>query len=180
MSGLTTACAVGTALAHATRRRLSVLAAGGTDVVRGAGGLLYDRATAGWDITVYLAESCDDRPFRILGVMAAPLDDANGVCADPQCPDAIMTSSMLYLENSAVRRYFAEALQNDYTETAIWGGQCPPDLSPGARIEYRLSAAARAFKSQALFACGLAAKPVESTEIFQSSKRRFAVAVPLL
>ena len=37
------------------------------DAVQAAGGWLYDRVMAGWEVTVLLPDGCDPRPLRILG-----------------------------------------------------------------------------------------------------------------
>ena len=50
------------------RYRLDVVAASPVDVVQSAGGWLYDRVMAGWEVRVLLPESCDTRALRILGV----------------------------------------------------------------------------------------------------------------
>ncbi|HWF27336.1 MAG TPA: hypothetical protein VG327_02980, partial [Mycobacterium sp.] len=50
------------------RYRLDVVAASTVDVVQSAGGWLYDRVMAGWEVTVLLPHSCDSRSLRILGV----------------------------------------------------------------------------------------------------------------
>ncbi|WP_343575423.1 hypothetical protein [Mycobacterium sp.] len=49
------------------RYRLDVVAADVADVVTFAGGWLFDRAMAGWDVTVLVADHVDERPLRILG-----------------------------------------------------------------------------------------------------------------
>ena len=56
------------------RYRLDVIAASAADAVHSAGGWLYDRAMAGWEVTVLLPQSCDSRPLRILGVGAMDLE----------------------------------------------------------------------------------------------------------
>ena len=56
------------------RYRLDVVAASAADAVHSAGGWLYDRAMAGWEVTVLLPQSCDSRPLRILGVRAMDLE----------------------------------------------------------------------------------------------------------
>ena len=138
-----------------TRRRLALLGADESHVVCAAGGLLYDWSLGGWDITVYLAEYCDDRPFRILGVKTELLDGANGFSTEPQWPDAIITSSTLYDQNDAVRGYLTEASRRNCAAVAILGDDWPVELGQGiGPVEHRLSAAARAFKVQAMIAAG--------------------------
>ncbi len=61
------------ARAECLRYRLDVVAASAVDAVHSAGGWLYDRAMAGWEVTVLLPQSCDSRPLRILGVGAMDL-----------------------------------------------------------------------------------------------------------
>src|SRR5690348_17976541 len=56
------------------RYRLDVVAANAVDVVQSAGGWLYDRAMAGWEVAVLLPPGCDARPLRILGVRVADRD----------------------------------------------------------------------------------------------------------
>ena len=41
------------------RYRLDVMAASAVDVAQAAGGWLYDRVMAGWEVTVLLPQSCD-------------------------------------------------------------------------------------------------------------------------
>ena len=52
------------------RYRLDVVAASAVDVVQSAGGWLYDRMMAGWEVTVLLPDGFDTRPLRILGIRA--------------------------------------------------------------------------------------------------------------
>ena len=56
------------------RYRLDVVAVSAGDVVQSAGGWLYDRVMAGWEVTVLLPHSCDSRSLRILGVRTSELD----------------------------------------------------------------------------------------------------------
>ena len=55
------------------RYRLDVVAANPVDVVQSAGGWLYDRMMAGWEVTVLLPDGFDTRPLRILGVRTSDL-----------------------------------------------------------------------------------------------------------
>ncbi|MGA8547342.1 MAG: hypothetical protein WB785_19075, partial [Mycobacterium sp.] len=58
------------------RYRLDVVAANVADVVRFAGGWLFDRAMAGWDVTVLLVDHPDERPLQILGAQILDLEYA--------------------------------------------------------------------------------------------------------
>ncbi|MBV9513764.1 MAG: hypothetical protein JO280_06970, partial [Mycobacteriaceae bacterium] len=51
-----------------TRYRLDVFAASVEDVVRSAGGWLFDRAMGGWEVNLLVTEPCDTRRLRILGI----------------------------------------------------------------------------------------------------------------
>src|SRR5256885_3035465 len=57
------------------RYQLNVLAASAQDVVQWAGGWLCDRAKAGWDVNVILADGGDPRPLTILGATALDLNE---------------------------------------------------------------------------------------------------------
>jgi hypothetical protein len=51
----------------ADRYRLHVVATNIADVVTSIGGLIFDRAMAGWDVAVAVEGNADDRAIRILG-----------------------------------------------------------------------------------------------------------------
>jgi hypothetical protein len=57
------------------RYELNVVASTTADVVQSAGGWLCDRARAGWDVKVLVADGGDPRPLMILGATALDLDD---------------------------------------------------------------------------------------------------------
>ncbi len=163
---------------RATRHRLTVLAADAVDAVTGAGGLIFDRVSSGWEVEVYLATPSDERPLQILGVGSDILPCAYGT--PTEWPDALIIAGELYKGNTNVRRFFAAASCSHLTEVAIWGGEWPAELAPGVgRVEHRLSTAARAFKMHAMDAAGVAPQ-VKPTESFHSGVRRFSIAAPLL
>ncbi len=56
------------------RYRLDVVAPSVAEVVRNAGGWLFDRVMAGWDVTVMITGDDDIRPLQILGVDTADLE----------------------------------------------------------------------------------------------------------
>src|SRR3984885_16045374 len=60
--------------AAAVKYRLDVVGVSPADVVRSAGGWLYDRVRAGWQVAVLLPPHSDTRPLQILGVYVADLD----------------------------------------------------------------------------------------------------------
>ena len=160
----------------ATRHRLTVLASDAIDAVTGAGGLIFDRASSGWRVGVYLVERGDDRPLHILGV--SPQGVLPGALAI-DCPDALVIAGELYEANSNVRRFFDATSRNHCTEVAIWGGKWPAALtSSGRRVEHHLSTAARAFKAHSMNAAGIHSL-VEAKEPFHSGAHLCNIAAPL-
>ena len=55
------------------RYRLDVVAPSVLDAVRFAGGWIYDRVMAGWDVTVLIGTDEDVRPLEILGAESRKL-----------------------------------------------------------------------------------------------------------
>lgn len=160
-----------------TKHRLVVLAGEAPDTIASAGGLIFDRAAAGWDVDVHLPEDIDDRAFRILGVRTSLL--RHGADGTSQ-PDCILIAGSLYQEDRTTRRLFQKAATTDGTEAALWGADWPMELGPGIGVvEHRLSLAALAFKSEAMKAAGLTA-PCALTEAFHSGNYRAEIAAPLL
>lgn len=163
---------------RATRHRLTVLAIDAIDAVTAAGGLVFDRASSGWEIDVYLAEPGDVRPLQILGVDSYELlPDTLG--APTEWPDALLIAGELYKANRDVSRYFDAASHSQITEVAIWGGKLPAALASDVRrVEHQLSIAARAFKAHSLKAAGV--HPLaKATESFHSGPYRCSIAAPL-
>ncbi|MEV0360014.1 hypothetical protein AB0H71_28545 [Nocardia sp. NPDC050697] len=144
--------------------RLDVVALSVADAVKHAGGWLFDRATAGWEVTVLIPGAADDTPLRILGAELASLDDALATGGRGRTPHAIAMAAGICLREPMASEGLHLALLDRGLEVVVWGEYTPPGsaelLSP---VEYRLSMAARAFKTRAMKAAGLAvlAGPVE-------------------
>lgn len=145
------------------RYRLDVLATSAADVVQSAGGWLYDRVMAGWEVTVLLAESCDTRPLRILGARGVDLASATGSTSH-----TLAVSAEAFTADARVRDWLLESLEGGLTEVALWGQA--PEAWPlrinraTTQAQHLLSAAARTFKAQALTAAGMADATVDPTE----------------
>ena len=105
------------------RYRLDVVAADVADVVRFAGGWMYDRVMAGWDVTVLLAEDADERPLQILGVDTADLDSALALWAERPHPQTVAVAADLFASDERVRRGVLGALEQGLTEVTLWGEQ---------------------------------------------------------
>ena len=132
--------------------QLDVTAHDVADVVRHAGGWLIDRAMAGWDIRVCVASDCDLTPLRILGVRTSPVDGDDDPTAPPRVL-ALAVSMDALAATGDVRDAVTRTLRKGRGEVTLWGADHQrSDLEP---VEHVLSAAARAFKAQALRAAGL-------------------------
>lgn len=148
---------------------LAVVAADVADAVNAAGGLIFDRVSAGWRVAVYLESPGDDRPLRILGAGAHPLpgDSRN----EPQWPDILLVAADVHERNTAARRFVAAACRSHGTKVAVWSEIRSSDTPTGIGwMDHRLSAAAQAFKVHAVRAAGLM-PPVSLTESFRRRER---------
>jgi hypothetical protein len=158
------------AIRQSLRPRLVAIAPGASDVVRCAGGWLFDKVLGGWDVTVITAEDPDRRPLRILGVRDVTLEYALSYPTDGSCLAAMAVSAELYDTDERVRSLVVRAAETGLPEVWLWGegDEVPPDL--GVRsgpVAHRLSAAARAFKAQAMAAAAVGGQAPADTEVFQ-------------
>lgn len=166
------------------RYRLDVAAADAADAVRFAGGWMYDRVMAGWDVTVLLADRANERPLQILGVATADLESALALWAERPHPQTVAVAADLFASDERVRRGVLGALEQGLTEVTLWGDACPPELDDSVGpVAHHLSAAARAFKCQALtaaadtgsvsatetFRCGVMATPSVAADLVPAS-----------
>ncbi|NDJ88093.1 hypothetical protein [Mycolicibacter kumamotonensis] len=137
------------------RSRMEVWADDPGAAVRWAGGLICDRAMAGWDVVVRLPAPSGGAALKILGAgvrghdeqavppeWAVPLVTMSGACCDPNCEHELLS----YVCGSVVP-----------------DGLPLPLADNGFR--HRLSVGARAFKAHALRASGLPGE-VAPTELF--------------
>lgn len=144
------------------RYRLDVVAASAVDVVQSAGGWLYDRAMAGWEVTVLLPPGSDTRSLRILGVAAADLESS---LAGLTAGSSLAVSAEAFAADARVRDAVLESLDGRLTEVALWGEGWPLGVDRATtRAQHLLSGAARMFKGYALAAAGIPGSPVDPTE----------------
>ncbi|MEB4209083.1 hypothetical protein [Mycobacterium sp. 94-17] len=145
------------------RYRLDVVAASAVDAVQSAGGWLYDRAMAGWEVTVLLPRGCDTHPLRILGVRAADLGpQLAGLGADST---SLAVSAEAFIADALVRDAVLESLNSRLVEVALWGEGWPLGVNRATtRAQHLLSGAARMFKGHALAAAGIPGATVDATE----------------
>ncbi|MET8213375.1 hypothetical protein ABZT51_47350 [Streptomyces sp. NPDC005373] len=139
-----------------------------SDVVRYAGGWLFDQVLGGWDATVFAAERDDSRPLRILGADRGDLESV--LTAPVRAPGrlAIAVDIGLYERDERVRRMVIDARECALADVRFWGEAWPAGLGDGAgEAPHRLSVAARAFKHRALVATGGTAQTIDATEVFR-------------
>lgn len=152
--------------------QLDVTACDVVDVVRHAGGWLYDRVMAGWDVTVLVDGTFDDMPLRILGVRSerpAPDDDP----AAPPRARALAISATAMETNPRLHDEVLRELKRGFAEVTMWGELTTTGLARVERADHQLSAAACAFKTYALRAAGLD----EVACAVETFRRRSAVAL---
>lgn len=149
------------------RYRLDVVSPTVHDAVRFAGGWVYDRVMAGWDVTVLVGSDEDARPLEILGAGVVNLESVLEGWEQRPPPQTVAVAADLFDRDDRVRRGVLGALEQGATEVTLWGAPLPAELDSSVdTVEHRLSAAARAFKAQALAAIGVRGEPVDVTETF--------------
>lgn len=137
------------------RYRLHVVAPSVAEAVASAGGLIFDRAMAGWDVTVMVAGDIDDRPIRILGAKAENLSTAMASRGGAGHPRALAVATDVAAGSEAVRRNLVAACNATTIDVLLWGGHCPPELECEITpVGHQPSAAANVFKAHALAAVG--------------------------
>lgn len=143
---------------------MTVIASNVADVVASAGGWLFDRRMAGWNIDVLVADRAGGRALDIVGVRTLDLTaGCRLVCGDRDRAASLAVAADVYAADAGVRREFASAARRGLAEVAFWGRAEQLDHDVRA-VHYRLSSAARAFKAQALRAAGLPDDAVAATE----------------
>jgi hypothetical protein len=129
------------------------------DLVGSAGGWLCDRARTGWDVTVVLTEPADTRPLTILGADAVE-GGLHDVVRRVAAGGTLAISSALLADDERVRAQVLTLVQRAGADVIVWDGAWPSD----ERVEHKLSAAAKAFKSSAARALGSGIESPASTE----------------
>jgi hypothetical protein len=135
------------------RYRLDVVAPTVLDAVKFAGGWVYDRVMAGWDVTVLIGDDEDARPLQILGADVRDLESVLASWEERPHPQTIAVAADLFERDDRLRRGVLSALEQGATEVTLWGERLPAELDSSVdSVQHQLSAAARAFKAQALAA----------------------------
>ncbi|KDF01086.1 hypothetical protein Y900_019640 [Mycolicibacterium aromaticivorans JS19b1 = JCM 16368] len=135
------------------RYQLDVVGAHVADVVDSAGGWLFDRVMAGWDVRVAVADARDLAALRILGVQPIAL---RAMFDGPDIPTAFALAGAMCGEDDRVRDVLAASVRSARTEVTVWGDVWLPSVGRrGSAVRHQLSAAATVFKAQATIAAGL-------------------------
>ena len=151
------------------RYRLDIVAPTVAEAVQHAGGWMFDRVMAGWDVNVLLAEPGDTRPLSILGAQTMDFESVLAAGDDQPHPQALAVAAGLVDTDARVREGVLRALDYGMTEVAMWGDARPAEFDRNVdSVEHRLSSAARVFKAQALAAAAVGDIAVGPTETFRS------------
>lgn len=154
------------------RYRMIALGSDAHDVVLSIGGLLCDRAMAGWHVLAYLEDCINLVPLQILGVAAAELTTVPTYPVRQEMPDVILVSAHLYISVEWVRDHVAAASRRSGVDIAVWGADEQSELPKSLRpMEYRPSHAACAFKNEAANTSAAGTPAVSQTEHFLGSRR---------
>lgn len=149
------------------RYRLMVVAPDIAELVTVAGGWIFDRAMAGWDVTALVNEGSDVRPLRILGVVTASLESALSTDGPVVQPSAISIAGHYFSSDPRIRDLIRRIAGGGATELTVWGDACPSDFRASLRlVSYEPTSAARVFKKHALAAAGCLDRAVEPNESF--------------
>ncbi|MHC9297228.1 hypothetical protein ACRCUN_32615 [Mycobacterium sp. LTG2003] len=145
---------------------LNVVGSGVGDLVSSVGGWLFDRAMAGWNVNVALSEPDVNAALGILGLKTVePKGRWQSMTGGPEHVAMTLIATDRFDADDDVRLRGLTALRSGAGTLAFWGVAGPGQLGGQVhRAQYRLSAAARAFKAHALAAAGRAAEPVDSVE----------------
>jgi hypothetical protein len=137
--------------------------------MRFAGGWIYDRVMAGWDVTVLLDNDRDLRALQILGAETLDLESVLAAWEERPHPQTVAVAAEFFERDPRVLAHVRKALDQGATEVTLWGECVPAELDHDVdSAAHHLSAAARAFKARALAAANaLGTGSVASTETFR-------------
>lgn len=163
------------------RYRLGVVAPTVPEVVRCAGGWLFDRRMAGWEVIVIVADPTHTRAVEVLGATVLDLEDSLSEATHALQPQSVALVGALFDADERIRCGVLDTLDRGQSEVTVLGDFCPSELDCRVDIvQHRLSVAARAFKRQALAAADLAVTTVPPLETFRSGTPVWAPPVDLV
>jgi hypothetical protein len=129
------------------RYRLDVIAASIVDVVICAGGWLFDRSMAGWEVTVLVTEPGDDRPLRIVGARVGDLPSAlEGMHPSPS---ALGVATEMYTGDERVRNILSKVSAGGGIGSPALGSSRVTGTQPSdRRVLSRIQFGCRLFQSE--------------------------------
>jgi hypothetical protein len=171
--------AIARANRHILRYQLMVAAQSAATVVDLAGGWIFDRVMAGWDVTVLVADPADPLPARILGAEVAGLADIAALRRGP-APQALAVAALDDVP-AEIHAWMLDCLGSGQQEITVWGAACPADVLAGTEAaQYLPSIAARAFKARARAAANLPPTGYPDVESYRTAgKPEPAVVEPV-
>jgi hypothetical protein len=156
--------------------RLDVVALTVGDLVQSAGGLLFDRVAAGWDVAVGIHDGRDLEALRILGLNAQPLESAFESFTGRPAPH-LAVAAEAWAFDSGVAEFASSTARSASSTLLLWGAACATGGNRRLKtVNYQPSAAARAFKAHALSAAAVVGDP-DSAESFRSNRRSVATGL---
>ncbi|WP_194290968.1 hypothetical protein [Nocardia aurantia] len=154
------------------RYRMAVVTHSTADLVNVAGGWLFDRVMAGWDVTVLAPDLSDPRPLRILGARVVDLRDAMAIRRARVVPQSYALSATVCATEERVHDWALSCLGRGGHEVTLWGEDLPDELgSRTTAAQHAPSRAARAFKARAMAAIADPARPIAEVETFRIAGR---------
>ena len=122
---------------------------------------------AGWDVTVLIGGDEDARPLEILGADVLDLESVLASWEERPHPQTVAVAADIFAVDARVRGGVLDALDQG-AKVTLWGERLPAELDESVdSVQHRLSAAARAFKAQALAAANDSAADVGRSETFR-------------
>lgn len=148
------------------RHEMDVITGSVLELVRCAGGWLFDRAMTGWHVTVLVDGDPDARPLNILGAQAVNLRSALSVRR--RWPSTIAVHSELLRTDKAVHEHTRIA-GRERTEIILWGAGDPGVLNNTCiDMKHKLSSAAVVYKVHALAAAAAPTECVDRVEALRA------------
>lgn len=162
-------CAVAESGRRSLRYQLVVVADNPVEVVSRAGGWLFDRAVAGWEVTVAVDAPGDIRPLTILGLGVLDLGCVLRCRRQVPIPHAFAVAGDLSALGEPAREWAHRYLGSARTDVRFWGDTEYRDTSfaQASPTQYVPTRAARAFKAYALEAVGMRS-PATDVEFFRA------------
>ncbi|WP_422744431.1 hypothetical protein ACN27E_21105 [Mycobacterium sp. WMMD1722] len=154
------------------RYRLDVIAVDVEEAVHFAGGLICDQSLAGWDVNVVTRTRGGEHALPILGAAAARELPAN----DAALYQTLAVSAAAISTDDAVRERVLAGSAADATDILVWDAQRSVAVpAVFETIEHDVSAAARAYRQQALRALGVE-RECGAIEVFLGRRQPARVA----